>query len=947
MFYFLKTLVKLKLPNVMTYPINIIPKGISDAKNCNIPVPGNPQKPTKPLSFKRKWLGFILLGFVITAVLLYKFTPVPENAWVNGFLTIAFVISSVISIFNHISNRFQTLAFKKEQENYEFQMRQYNESLAKIDEINRKNNDPIALSAFRKQKVKEALMITDCSLKPIDNTDGNFFESFYHFLLDYFPGQILINYSIDSQKLYSPNYIVAVSNIKLYIDIEIDTPYSFETSQPDAYFDDNNKFSKQDHNNFFSNAGWVVIRFAEEQIIKYPESCCKNIAQVIFDITEDNAFLQKFNTIDTLAEMNSWTLKDCEILKNEKYRESYLFNNKEFDVNTENDCENENNIDENNNENCSENEIDNNDVNFTEHNEDEVNENEIVEIQQNKIEQNIEKEQNDNNSTKIETYKIDDNIEYPENHNNSEVKILHIQTDNMAEINKNENKMNETSINNENEIINNEIEIGVIEQEDKQISIPKYQQIIFDNPEAENQKNIVELVAKMNECHNLEQWNLLLEYCNKVLAIDPTFQLAYMRRSTAYGNLGKLDKAIEDCKAVININPENPDAYYNSGIANLMLKRYRNAIEDFQNAIKYKIQHIDEVYFTLSGIYSKLDDEQNYNKYLQLSANAGNQTAKTLIIRQQQKDGKNAENEFKGYNTRNIKISEGISDIAYSMNDEYCAIADQSRKLRVYKTSDWQIVFKQDVSITSMAFSRNNKFLAIGGHSFLRILNVDNNGFSLFADIINYTGSIKKMFFHPFNNDTLFVSDNFSLYKVDIKSKVINKTISDFQVMAVTRDMQYVAGKDYFSNIKIYRINVLSEIFRLNIDASTIVKSMSINSDATRLIYGDNEGKIHVYNPQLPAKIAVAELKSEIIDIKISCNSVFFSVLTSDRKLRFFNTTSANKGNEISMKYLPKLITMSNVKNMLTIGDFNENVDIIYVDEVVTKTVSDAVTRTA
>lgn len=32
---------------------------------------------------------------------------------------------------------------------------------------------------------------------------------------------------------------------------------------------------------------WVVIRFYELQIVKYPECCCKAIARVIFEMTGD------------------------------------------------------------------------------------------------------------------------------------------------------------------------------------------------------------------------------------------------------------------------------------------------------------------------------------------------------------------------------------------------------------------------------------------------------------------------------------------------------------------------------------------------------------------------------------------------------------------------------------------------------------------------------------
>ena len=115
---------------------------------------------------------------------------------------------------------------------------------------------------------------------------------------------------------------------------------------------------------------------------------------------------------------------------------------------------------------------------------------------------------------------------------------------------------------------------------------------------------------------------------------------------------------------------------------------------------------------------------------------------------------------------------------------------------------------------------------------------------------------------------------------------------------------------------------------------------MSVNSDATRLIYGFKDGRVCVYNPQIPIPVAEFNIDCEVIDIKISSDSQFFSVLGADRKLRFFNTSTSEKGREIFMMYFPKLIAMSNVGNMIAIGNFNEDVDIIFANGTATETVS-------
>ena len=874
--------------NYTQYPASIIPRNILEAQDSRIPVPSSPRMPQRPTLAKMRYTGFVLSAVAVGLVAGYKFSTLPTFPWLTALLTVFLVVAVGLAVYDCILNRLKKLSNQKALANYEYLMRGYNDELAAIDEANRQNNDRASLARFRSAKVTDALQFTNCQLKPADECGVGCNDDFYQVLNEYFPDKVLTNYTISQcpeSKCFVPTYIVSVSDKKLYIDVEIDAPYDIESGEPTTFIkNDNREFSEQDHDTFFEKAGWFIVRFAEEQIVKQPISCCKFIAQTIYEIIGDDTVLQKFNTVDNIQPLDMWTYDRCLQLRQERYRENYLG--------------------------IPEPKVEAEPEEITTSEEDTKPEEEINTIEETSSDMEIQQE----------------NPEITETGENPNPHFM--------------DTIDEPLPDPEPEPEPQPAPEPTPEPEPEPEPQPAPEPV-FSDPRSVEKKNIVELVAKMNECHNLEKWDFLLDYCNKVIAIDPTFQLAYLRRSTAYGNLGKLELAIEDCETVIKLNPDNPDAYYNAAVASLMLSRYPKAIEYFKYAISHKIAHPEDVLLTLAGVYEKIGDKSGYNEYLQQSASLGNQTARVMIIKQKQDEGKNADNQFKGFNTRNIKIAhEGVTDICFSFNDEYIAIADQSRKLRVFDTSSWETIHKQDVNATAMAFSRNNKFMAVGGQSFLRVMNVSTGGFSLFSDIINYTGTIKKMFFHPFNNETLFVSDNFSLYKVDIRSKVINKAIADFRLMSVSRDMQYVAGYDYFHNLKIYRINALSEIFKLGIESSSEIKSMSVNSDATRLIYGFKDGRVCVYNPQIPIPVAEFNIDCEVIDIKISSDSQFFSVLGADRKLRFFNTSTSEKGREIFMMYFPKLIAMSNVGNMIAIGNFNEDVDIIFANGTATETVS-------
>ncbi|MBR4214698.1 MAG: hypothetical protein IKR94_05215 [Bacteroidales bacterium] len=905
--------------NYNQYPASILPQQIIEAQNSKIPVPRTPRKPERPTLEKFRHTGLFITVAALAMIAAYKFSVVPSNTWLTAMLTVFLVSGVGVSVYNFVSNRFKKLANQKAQENYEYLMRRYNDELAAIDEVNRQNNDRVALARYRGELVKESLQHTNCQLKPAEQCGVGGNDDFYKILNEYFPEKVLTNYTIaqdDDNPCFVPNYIVSVSDRRLYIDVEIDVPYDIESGEPISFKGtpanpNDESFSKQTHDHFFEKEGWVVIRFAEEQIINQPVSCCKYIAQTIYEILGDDSVLQKFNTVDNLQSLDTWSYQQCIELSENHYRQKYLG----------------------------------------------IKEGVAEEIpQEDSIpqEESIAQEESlPQNETQPEEQAQPEEESQPENESQNEENT----SDMDAQLTNPDNQQQETVVTPH---FMDTIEEPLPDPEPEPEPEPEPQpepepvaesnstpepepapEPTFSDPRSVEKKNIVELVAKMNKCHNLEKWDFLLDCCNKVIALDPEFQLAYLRRSTAYGNLGKLELAIEDCETVIQMNPENPDAYYNAAVASLMLRRYQKAVEYFKLAVVNKIAHPDEVLLTLAGVYEKMGDKAGYNEYLQQSAAMGNSTARVMIIKQKQDEGKNAGTQFKGFNTRNIKVArEGATDICFSFNDEYIAVADQSRKLRVFDTSSWEPVHKQDVNATAMAFSRNNKYMAVGGQSFLRVMNVSNDGFSLCSDIINYTGNIKKMFFHPFNNETLFVSDNFSLYKVDIKTKVINKAITDFRLMSVSRDMQYVAGYDYFHNLKIYRINALSEIFRLGIESSSEVKSMSINADATRLIYGFKDGRVCVYNPQIPMPVADFDIGCEVIDIKISSDALFFSVLGADRKLRFYNSSTAEKGRDISMMYFPKVISMSNVGNMLAIGNYNEDVDILFTNETVVETTS-------
>ena len=123
---------------------------------------------------------------------------------------------------------------------------------------------------------------------------------------------------------YTADFILVHQPTGLAIDIEIDEPYDGRTGKP-HHCVDRNKDSQR--NRFFLERNWVVIRFSELQVVKYPDACCKAIARVISQITGDYRSLVKLQNVKDSLPHQQWKVKQAVYMAKTKFRSSYLRNN--------------------------------------------------------------------------------------------------------------------------------------------------------------------------------------------------------------------------------------------------------------------------------------------------------------------------------------------------------------------------------------------------------------------------------------------------------------------------------------------------------------------------------------------------------------------------------------------------------------------------------------------
>ncbi|MGL6338666.1 MAG: hypothetical protein ACRC80_05935, partial [Waterburya sp.] len=105
-----------------------------------------------------------------------------------------------------------------------------------------------------------------------NNAEKGFSEAYFLSYLNQwflYPWRIIEHCQFENEQGYTPtaDFILINDDLKLAVDLEIDEPYSFKGFLPIHLVEDP-KYIYRDK--FFLKLGYIVIRFAEYQIAKYP-----------------------------------------------------------------------------------------------------------------------------------------------------------------------------------------------------------------------------------------------------------------------------------------------------------------------------------------------------------------------------------------------------------------------------------------------------------------------------------------------------------------------------------------------------------------------------------------------------------------------------------------------------------------------------------------------------
>jgi hypothetical protein len=336
---------------VSQYPVILLPEPLSELKPLTAkpiepvrPVAPRKPKPLPPAPHPVNFQRLIIHSLIATAISLILGGMVSLfNASFGGGLGIFLLLASLGFFFLRTIGEKQSFnrryrQYEQLQQSYLPQFEAYSQQLAQYEQA--KQTYPIAIETYQQalqqwqqeiQQFRQTLaqnLRQAQSYQGIDNNPrrGSSEKRFEAVLKKYWTNKIKIGVKLQNPNYdigyhYVPDFAYIDEEINLYIDIEIDEPYGYKSREPIHYLGAENEQKRHD---LFLNKLWVIIRFSEEQTIRYPQSCCKVIAEVIAQITGDNTALSQLSNEPDLPLVDRWDYEEAAAMERQDYRKTYL-----------------------------------------------------------------------------------------------------------------------------------------------------------------------------------------------------------------------------------------------------------------------------------------------------------------------------------------------------------------------------------------------------------------------------------------------------------------------------------------------------------------------------------------------------------------------------------------------------------------------------------------------
>lgn len=489
------------------YPIVIIPDSIVEIKENSIPLPKEPNK------FQTSNTGWyiILISIFVTFVL-------PPLG----------IVGIIVGLLFSYSDR-------KDAKEYQEKVKTYFHEKSVV--INKRNNLN-EVKKYKTQKMKETLAKTVRAEIHYKNVKGRTELYFLDILNKYFNGRIETDKVIElftKSKPYSPDYILVNESNNLHINIEIDEPYVSGIKKAIHYVEEQNSDLNSDRkrNHYFTEKGWIVIRFAEEQVLKYPDDCCKFIIEVCNIIEQVHSSVNNIVNINYPPKIKCWTANEAEKMFDNDYRNIYL----------------------------------------------------LEKIQSDKIKLSKEIYDIGMSLFKTKNYKeacdkFSDTIKLSFGHELSYYYrgLCYYHIGNYTKSIQDINKCIEL---NKNDAINYKLKGDIL------VKLNSFEEAItcYDNAISVKKDYTQAYYSKYICCKYLNKTEKAKENLTECLRIDPNNYLYYNQRGILNHNIGYYELAIEDFSKALSFNKDNKVILNNRGFTRYHVGDFENAVEDFREAL--------------------------------------------------------------------------------------------------------------------------------------------------------------------------------------------------------------------------------------------------------------------------------------------------------------------------------------------------------------------------
>lgn len=310
--------------NTEYYPLILFPYELEQALKAEpqIEEPLKPDLPTDPIS------GVLFIVFMGMFVFFSFKILYNEDSKI-------YILGMVLLMVWFVNSRFSLKkadeAYKRDMEAYKEKLKEHKKRLQEITNVG-------YVKKYRQEEIKKILKKAQSPIfhkevikfgnqelsADIFKKRGASEEFFKKYLKTFFGDKIFINVAMGyfvGARSYEPDFAFIDEASNLHIDIEIDEEYSIIDNKPIHYIGIDTK-----RDSYFISNLWIVIRFAEKQVLEQPESCCKEIAKVIDFLISDSSYLEKLSRYDDVKPTKRWTYEEAlqAIKDKERDKRKYL-----------------------------------------------------------------------------------------------------------------------------------------------------------------------------------------------------------------------------------------------------------------------------------------------------------------------------------------------------------------------------------------------------------------------------------------------------------------------------------------------------------------------------------------------------------------------------------------------------------------------------------------------